>query len=584
MTCEKLSVVVFPALAIVAATLVLAVNAFAAGDSQPPALTGGHYDAPSCVPASAGLVSWWPGDGNGNDIAGTNNGTLQNGATFAPGEVGQAFSLSGGSYVDVPNAASLNLTQAISVQAWIQGSSFGKLSAVVKKIDASQVNGYAMEMRLGGIAFWVYLAQGSWVYAMSTTQLAPNTWYHVVGTYDGTQLRLYLNGVLEDTNNVSGTITASSGDLNIGRDPANPGVDYRFWNGLIDETQIYNRALTASEVAAIYDAGSAGVCKTSVAHGMDVSLKAGDVPDAVWQTAITNGIQVVIVNAWNGGSQGLRAKDQLVGDGKPSGTKGAQGNNLATGAYAALNYLNKSGEDNSGTYQIGQAVNAVGAGLGLLKFMAVDVEQCCGEFVSWAAKHHYARKDLIEDPSYHIQKVITAGTSGSSAPTSWNDSGGTTKDPADGSGVIWQDTGYTVIDAADLGAAQSQRLSRICEAIAAIPANLKLVIYTYKDIWDYIAGPGPCPAPYSNVDLSKVSLWDVEHGVVFKDQDGKEYCGDGPVGLNAFTPYGPWTFRSGDQYIWSNAVGKPQHWRCPGTQSFFGVSADLDLFSTDLLQ
>lgn len=590
MTREKLSVVVVPALAIIAATLVLAVNAVAAGDSQPQTLTGGHYDAPSCVPAPAGLVSWWPGDGNANDIAGTNNGTLQDGATFAAGEVGQAFSLSGGSYVDVPNAASLNLTQAISVQAWILGNSFDKLSAVVKKIDASQENGYAMEMRLGGIAFWVYLEQGGWVYAMSTTQLVPNTWYHVVGTYDGTEIKLYLNGAPQGTSNVTGKIIASSNDLNIGRDPGNPGVDYRFWNGLIDEVQIYNRALTAAEVAAIYDAGSAGVCKTPAAFGMDVSLKAGDVPDAVWQTAITNGIQAVVVNAWTGGSQGKCAKDQLVGDGKvpdkctrkPVGTKGAQGNELATGAYAVLNYLDGNGEDNSGTHQINQALQAVGAGLGSLKFMAVDVEQCCGEFVNWQSNHKYTKgaksnPTLIMDPSYHIQKVITAGTSGSAKPT-WNDSGGTTKDPPDGSGVVWQDTGYIVID-------QSQRLSRICEAIATVPANLKAVIYTYKDIWDLIAGSSPCPDPYSSVDLSKVFLWDVEHdGEVFKDQDGKEYCGDGPVGLDAFTPYGPWTFRSGDQYIWSNAAGKPKHWRCPGTQSFFGVSADLDLFSTDLLQ
>jgi hypothetical protein len=157
----------------------------------------------------------------------------------------------------------------------------------------------------------------------------------------------------------------------------------------------------------------------------------------------------------------------------------------------------------------------------------------------------------------------------------WNDSGGTTNDGS----VVWRDTGFTVIN-------QTQRLDRICEAIAAIPSNVKPVIYTYKAIWNVIAGGGNCPASFG-VDLSKVYLWDVEHGVVFNGADGNEYCGDGLVGLSVFNGYGPWTFRSGDQYAWSNAVKNEKGvWQCPSNPPpmFFGVSADLDLFSTSLFQ
>src|SRR5204863_6136731 len=49
----------------------------------------------TCTPPPANMISWWPADGNANDIQGSNNGTLQNGATFAPGMVGQAFSFDG---------------------------------------------------------------------------------------------------------------------------------------------------------------------------------------------------------------------------------------------------------------------------------------------------------------------------------------------------------------------------------------------------------------------------------------------------------------------------------------------------------
>src|SRR5262249_49576875 len=83
----------------------------------------GAYEAnaspPSCTPPPSGLVSWWPGDGNANDIVGTNNGTLQGGATFAAGEVGQAFSLNGvNNFVSVPNSDTLNPTGPFGVDLW----------------------------------------------------------------------------------------------------------------------------------------------------------------------------------------------------------------------------------------------------------------------------------------------------------------------------------------------------------------------------------------------------------------------------------------------------------------------------------
>src|SRR5437764_3427761 len=82
-----------------------------------PALT----PTPTCVPPPSGMVSWWPGDGNPNDIRGSNNGTLQGGATFAPGEVGQAFSLDGiDDRIDVADNPNLNPgTGSFTVDAWV---------------------------------------------------------------------------------------------------------------------------------------------------------------------------------------------------------------------------------------------------------------------------------------------------------------------------------------------------------------------------------------------------------------------------------------------------------------------------------
>ena len=71
----------------------------------------------ACVPAPAGLVSWWPGDGNADDIAGTHDGTLHNGATFAAGLVAQAFQFDGvDDYVDVGPGFDLD---AMTLDAWV---------------------------------------------------------------------------------------------------------------------------------------------------------------------------------------------------------------------------------------------------------------------------------------------------------------------------------------------------------------------------------------------------------------------------------------------------------------------------------
>ena len=64
-------------------------------------------DVTTCAPAPPGLVGWWAGEGNASDSAGTNNGALHGGMSFAAGEAGQAFNFNGSSgYVDMPASAS----------------------------------------------------------------------------------------------------------------------------------------------------------------------------------------------------------------------------------------------------------------------------------------------------------------------------------------------------------------------------------------------------------------------------------------------------------------------------------------------
>ena len=220
-----------------------------------------------CVTPPAGLVSWWPGGGYANDIAGNNNGTLQGGVTFATGMVGQAFNLDGSSqYVDVPGSASLNPTASISLEAWIYPRlPLDSVAApIIKKAGQgfSFQNGYTLEfLGTSGVIFGVYVTGAGWL-AQTPAPVPFSQWSHVAGVYDGTNASVFVNGVLVASTPAAwpwpAPIVPSSNNLQLGHDPSNPS---RYFNGLIDEASINNTALSSAQIQAIYTAGSAGKCR-----------------------------------------------------------------------------------------------------------------------------------------------------------------------------------------------------------------------------------------------------------------------------------------------------------------------------------
>ena len=221
----------------------------------------------NCVPAPTGLVSWWPGEGNANDAAGLNNGTVQPGTTFAPGVVGQAFSFNAatGDTVDVPDSASLRLTNQLTVEAWIKARTEDASTgcAIVSKISYATGN-YGYQFILVGNTIQGLLNSPGQVWPSQEISSGPiistGVWYHVAWTYDQSAMKLYCNGQPVATNVIGAHMVAtSSADLRIS------GADnHGYFDGLIDEPSVYNRALSDGEIAAIYNGGAAGKCPIPV--------------------------------------------------------------------------------------------------------------------------------------------------------------------------------------------------------------------------------------------------------------------------------------------------------------------------------
>jgi hypothetical protein len=208
------------------------------------------------APATTGLVGYWKfDDGSGTttvDSSGSgNNGTLNGGTRWTSGLFGSALDFDGvNDYVDCGANTSLDITAKVTLSAWVKTRDSGnsQYNPFVGKGDTS----YALQHQNGNnIEFFIYDA-GAWPYARMTgvTSSFNGTWHHVAGTYDGSELKVYVDGLLRGTTAHTGAIATSTYAVSMGR---NSQQTTRYYEGLIDEVRIYNRALSASEIAYLAD-------------------------------------------------------------------------------------------------------------------------------------------------------------------------------------------------------------------------------------------------------------------------------------------------------------------------------------------
>ena len=267
-----------------------------------------------CTKAPAGMISWWPGDLTANDTVSGNDGTLVNGAAFAQGKVGPAFSFDGiDDYVRIPHNENLNPTGPFSVDVWIkadpqQFSSDGLFVIIDKSHGFIDGTGWVMQGVQSDVSCEIGMGRpcvfgevifgfgrgidpaypGDFIITGTGKSVLDNEWHHLAGVFTGTELQMYLDGVLTWITLHSNSPVNNARDVFIGKH----GVfDVRHFHGLIDEVEYINRALTGDEVRAIYLTGAAGKCKPAPAQCAPVP--AGLVS---WWPAEGNGVDLTGLN------------------------------------------------------------------------------------------------------------------------------------------------------------------------------------------------------------------------------------------------------------------------------------------------
>ena len=175
---------------------------------------------------------------------------------FVPGKDGQAFNFDGSTTISVPHSSSLDISSGHSVAFWVKfaanpasGKSFSLVNKWTDRYEDKQVS----IDEYGKVHYFLFGTSGSGV--TSTSAVTPGVWTHVAATYDGANMKIYLNGVPDASAAASGDVADSTGKLYFGYNPdrASQGNEEPF-NGQLDEVLWYNRALSETEVGKLMPA------------------------------------------------------------------------------------------------------------------------------------------------------------------------------------------------------------------------------------------------------------------------------------------------------------------------------------------
>ncbi|MFN4952065.1 MAG: LamG-like jellyroll fold domain-containing protein, partial [Flavobacteriales bacterium] len=212
-----------------------------------------------------GLVGYWPFCGNANDLSGNANHGTVNGATLSTdrfGTANSAYSFNGNSRIRIPFTNSFSSTTG-TVSAWINLTALPPLNDNQHLIFGK---GWGYPQLLvrddGKIYLSIANATNSFTVISSNSILVTSNWYFITAQYSSSNLRLYINGILDNSINVaSGFYSFCNSEYFIGGfnhvNSCIPNDNVQNINGKLDDIGIWNRALTQQEITQLYQQGQA---------------------------------------------------------------------------------------------------------------------------------------------------------------------------------------------------------------------------------------------------------------------------------------------------------------------------------------
>lgn len=240
----------------------------------------------NCVPVHAGLIAWWAGNGNANDLVGANDGTAVGGVGFTNGRYAQAFDFDGiDDGINIPDSPTFQLTQSMTIEGWIHirawpyepQNFWTRGSIVFRGDDRPGLDPYTLAVR--GETRMMEFEVSTEVNHSITVQAPVSTgqWMHVAATLDDASgaMKLYLNGsvaaqAVTSLRALGPLDPASNSGVGIGNVQGAGTSPFRFpFNGLIDNLRLYSRALSAEEIQSIYN--PSGNCEAA----LDLRMYAG---------------------------------------------------------------------------------------------------------------------------------------------------------------------------------------------------------------------------------------------------------------------------------------------------------------------
>jgi hypothetical protein len=242
--------------------------------AQPPAFMAlSPVTAESCAAIPTSLVAWWPFNETTDDVQAWNSGNLVGeGNQFVAGKVGPAFKSGGqGRLMRVEDSSDLDITE-FTAESWVKVEAINPSNmpilwkgngagAALSAPYGLMILGASHKSEAGKVAPLITDGLRDQL-VISHTALPLETFTHIAVTVDGSKLRIYLNGRLDQETDQRLTPFTNDSALQIGS--MENALAASSFNGLIDELALYNRPLTAQEIQAIFEAGAQGKCNASL--------------------------------------------------------------------------------------------------------------------------------------------------------------------------------------------------------------------------------------------------------------------------------------------------------------------------------